>query len=332
MRMQFNLNAIRFGLAASVLAGLAVAALGGDLDSPASPTNAASAMFTLQDIHDVLRTRTTNVSVRPGPFSEPAGQPTNTTMATLNAIMNLATRTAPVRKTGQTATAPLNPAPAGSDGDVRLGVMWPVPRFTTNSVGTTNDIVILDRLTGLMWTKQMNVSGTTMSWNDAVDFCNGLNAANYGGYNHGWRLPSVRELQSLLDYGRMSTALPVGHPFVLWGLTPEHWTSTTRGNPFHVSLNTGNLHTIAGTSLRQVWPVRGAANWPFDVDSETGNLDSPESPTNAASAMWTMQHIYDVLDTRATNMSKRTDLFVEPSGGADERDHADDRRDHGPGD
>ncbi|NIO68243.1 MAG: DUF1566 domain-containing protein, partial [Anaerolineae bacterium] len=41
-----------------------------------------------------------------------------------------------------------------------------------------------------------------------------------------WRLPNVRELQSLIDYGRQTPALPSGHPFT--GVQSSlYWSSTT---------------------------------------------------------------------------------------------------------
>ncbi len=46
-----------------------------------------------------------------------------------------------------------------------------------------------------------------------------------------------------------------------------------------------------------------------------GGLDASAAPTNPASAMWTLNDIYKVLDTRTTNVTKRTGAFTEPGGG-----------------
>ena len=57
--------------------------------------------------------------------------------------------------------------------------------------------VIVDRATGLAW--QQNGSSESVSWNDAKVLVDQLNQSNYAGYSD-WRLPSVEELASLLEF------------------------------------------------------------------------------------------------------------------------------------
>ncbi|MBU4200059.1 MAG: DUF1566 domain-containing protein [Verrucomicrobia bacterium] len=45
-----------------------------------------------------------------------------------------------------------------------------------------------------------------------------------------------------------------------------------------------------------------------------GSLDAPAAPTSSNSAMWTLNDIYNKLDTRA-NVFQRAGAFVEPTGG-----------------
>lgn len=66
--------------------GLAVSAAAGNLDAPAAPTNAASAMYTFQDLYNRLDTGAAGAK-RAGPFAGPAAGPTAGTMRTLNEIM-----------------------------------------------------------------------------------------------------------------------------------------------------------------------------------------------------------------------------------------------------
>lgn len=45
------------------------------------------------------------------------------------------------------------------------------------------------------------------------------------------------------------------------------------------------------------------------------SLEAPGATNSAASAMWTLDAIYSVLDTRATNVTKRTTVVNEPTNG-----------------
>ncbi len=85
-----------------------------------------------------------------------------------------------------------------------------------------------------------------------------------------WRLPNVRELQSLVHYGVTSRALPdtagtgqwsEGNPFS--GVQSAfYWPSTTRAgntvNAWVVSMTSGDVANGSKTlSFFRVWPVRG---------------------------------------------------------------------------
>jgi hypothetical protein len=77
-----------------------------------------------------------------------------------------------------------------------------------------------------------------------------------------WRLPNVRELQSLIDFSNLSPALPSGHPFT--DVQPGvYWTSTSyaEGNDFDgawgVFLGDGTVRPYTYGYSAYVWPVRG---------------------------------------------------------------------------
>jgi hypothetical protein len=165
-----------------------------------------------------------------------------------------------VPRTGQTT-----PYAAGDDGALQKGVAWPTPRFTDNGNGT-----ITDNLTQLIWMKDANAFGVR-TWDQALSEANGLKNGQHGltdGSNQGdWRLPNLRELQSLIDYSQHGPALPVNHPFIISGWT-EYWSSTTNSeyptSAWFVYLNDGyvDFYDQAGltdktTSLHYVWCVRG---------------------------------------------------------------------------
>ncbi len=185
----------------------------------------------------------------------PPGAP-SPTMHTLDEIyykINAIAGSSSVPKTGQKTSYS-----SGDDGDLQKGVAWPNPRFTDNADGT-----VTDNLTGLIWLKDANRFGTK-TWTDALSSCNQLaddTADLTDGSSPGdWRLPNLRELLSLIDYGRFGPALPSDHPFT--GVQSSYyWLSTTfdsyTNNAWLVGLNFGDVSSLAKTSTRYVWAVRG---------------------------------------------------------------------------
>jgi len=111
----------------------------------------------------------------------------------------------PCRKTGQ-------------DGELQMGAAWPDPRFRKEP-----DTVI-DRLTGLVWSRQADLTGRWTTWEEAFQVVADLNRRELGGRTS-WRLPTINELESLVDASRHSPALPQGHPFR--DVQEAYWSSTT---------------------------------------------------------------------------------------------------------
>jgi hypothetical protein len=151
---------------------------------------------------------------------------------------------APVEVTGQTQCwNPTDRCPSkeikckglnakGQDGQSQAGVRPPTPRFDDLDNGT-----VLDKLTGLIWLKDANCLGSR-PWAGALAAIDDLNAGEFRrclSYTPGtftnWRLPNVKELQSLIDFGQSSpAALPPEHPFK--GVGAVYHSSTTREQYF----------------------------------------------------------------------------------------------------
>jgi quinol monooxygenase YgiN len=117
---------------------------------------------------------------------------------------------------------------SGQDGDLKAGVSLPVAsrRFDNQKNGT-----IRDRLTGLVWLKDADAFGFK-TWSHALACCNALENGDVGlsdGSKPGdWRLPNIREIESLVDYGRVGPCLPQGHEQFFTRVRPSsYWTSTT---------------------------------------------------------------------------------------------------------
>ena len=159
-----------------------------------------------------------------------------------------------VPKTGQTTSYA-----TGDDGDLQKGVEWPVPRFTDNGDGT-----VTDNLTGLIWLQNADCFNRR-NWSQAFTAANTLNSGecglNDGSGEGAWRLPNVKELQSLIDFGALNLALPSGHLF--FGVqSSDYWSSTTiaysTSRAWYVNMRHGTVDDgdkANGTYF--VWPVRG---------------------------------------------------------------------------
>lgn len=73
------------------------------------------------------------------------------------------------------------------------------PRYGINDFRDNGDGTVLDRATGLVWSRED--SGKAMDWKQALAWVAGMNARRHLGFDD-WRLPDVKELQSLVDYTR----------------------------------------------------------------------------------------------------------------------------------
>ncbi len=153
-------------------------------------------------------------------------------------------------------------AGTGQDGETQAGVTWPIPRFTDLGNGT-----VLDNLTGLIWLKDADCFGWHQ-WASALSEVAALNLGsrmceNYvAGAQNDWRLPNIRELTSLWDYGVKDPSLPAGHPFVNTP-TPgsNYWSSTSvissPSNAWEAETYSGRAKVIAKAENKRVWAVRG---------------------------------------------------------------------------
>ncbi len=104
--------------------------------------------------------------------------------------------------------------------------------YGLNDLVDNADGTIIDRATGLIWTK--NDNGHGVLWKDALAYCENL---ELGGRSD-WRLPNVKELEIIVDYSRSPdiTGSPALDPiFNITSITneagqkdwPYFWSSTT---------------------------------------------------------------------------------------------------------
>jgi len=151
--------------------------------------------------------------------------------------------------------------------DLLLDTSSPATRFTDNRNGT-----VTDRLTGLIWLKDANCFGMK-DWKGALQAVKSLKAGDCGpdpafvltdnSSVGDWRLPTMRELCTLIDFSRRSPALPADH---LFGALPTgfHWSATVLESHSEV---VWIVYFESGTTCYDeitsraghVWPVRGPA-------------------------------------------------------------------------
>jgi hypothetical protein len=149
-------------------------------------------------------------------------------------------------------------------------------------VGETCDGTVTDNLTGLIWLEDANCAGQAVTWTLALSYTNELCdgcADCFGTLGDcsleddsvagDWRLPNVRELQSLVHYGFRGPAVPntegtgqwsEGNPFI--GVRLDYyWSSTTfaysTSDAWFVYLLDGDVAYGGKAYANYVWPVRG---------------------------------------------------------------------------
>jgi hypothetical protein len=140
----------------------------------------------------------------------------------------------------------------------------PASRFIDNKDGT-----VTDNLTKLIWLKNSNCFGK-LDWRDAALAAKGLKEGDCGpnpalvlsdGSSTGdWRLPTMSELCTLIDFSRRDPALPNGHFFS--DVPPGyHWSMTTLD---YYSEMVWIVYIESGTTCYEdiknhaghIWPVR----------------------------------------------------------------------------
>ena len=160
------------------------------------------------------------------------------------------------------------------------------PGYGKNDFHDNGDGTITDRATGLMWSKAD--SGQGMNWQDALAWVQKKNAEKYLGHND-WRLPSVKELQSLVDYTRSpdTSQSPAIDPiFNCTAITneirqtdyPFYWSATT-----HAGMRGGAAAMYVAFGRAAGWmSPRGMAGGPPERRGGSGPGSGPASVVRPA--------------------------------------------------
>lgn len=134
-----------------------------------------------------------------------------------------------------------------------------------NTPGDNSDDLVLDKETGLIWSRDANLLEDEQ---DAYGAVVGTRSLDLGD-RMGWRLPSIEELSSLIDMSVAgSPKLPAGHPFVNVQ-TDNYWTDLTMGGALTNYINSLNMGDGSVPELdpaedtAYVWPAWGGRSIGF---------------------------------------------------------------------
>ena len=143
-------------------------------------------------------------------------------------------------------------AGSGQDGETDAGRRWPSPRFDINP------LTVVDRLSGLMWTRDASPGEFPLTWHEAFEFIESMNGESICGHSD-WRLPNRSELFGLVSHAHVNPALPRPSPFenVFHGY---YWTSSgcsgLENQAWYVHLGGGRVFRGMKHGSYMVWPVR----------------------------------------------------------------------------
>lgn len=126
------------------------------------------------------------------------------------------------------------PAPANDDGTETAQPSGGAPEFGKlvrcvsgdeigiNAFADNGDGTVTDTATDLMWGQAD--AGEDMNWEDALAYAAAANASGYQGYSD-WRLPNIRELQSIVDYSGSFPAIDA--EYFTWSEADRYYWSST---------------------------------------------------------------------------------------------------------
>lgn len=165
-------------------------------------------------------------------------------------------------QTGQNATAPVNPAPTGSDGTLMTGIKLSDTRFMVGN-GIESSCII-DQATGLMWARDANLFVESQLYSDAVNLITTMNNSinKLCGYSD-WRLPNINQLSSLINFNQESQLIWLSNQNFINIQIYGYWSATLYSNSSNVwVLNFFNGNTLTQDSAKKnyIWPMRYSNN------------------------------------------------------------------------
>ena len=129
-------------------------------------------------------------------------------------------------------------------------------REVATAAAEQDRLIYVDKDTNLMWARDANIAGATMSWGEAMNWTKKL---RFGGYND-WRLPTYEELKS---FARQRKGNLIGwfNANGFYNVFPHHYWSSTGAHdsdtPYYIYLPSGDMDWIHVSNLNcYALPVR----------------------------------------------------------------------------
>ena len=125
--------------------------------------------------------------------------------------------------------------------------------LNTVTYATEKNSVVLDKANAIYWQDTPFSQKSSQDWDDAVAYCHSLNLNNLTA----WRLPTFKELLSIVDYDRVDPAI---NPVFSYVQDNTYWTSTdfsaTRSRAWTIDFRTGKTYYSYKTTNHAVRCVK----------------------------------------------------------------------------
>ncbi len=156
---------------------------------------------------------------------------------------------------------------AGDDASLKKGVAWPATRFTVQN-GT-----VTDNLTGLVWLQNAGCFSPAIfatALTDVNQLATGTCGLADGSKAGDWHLPSINELESIIDVSAANPALSAGNPFtnvsdaIYWSSTSYFGGQAGSAQAWAIRMSDGSfvndsILNVKATSMNAVWAVRAGS-------------------------------------------------------------------------
>ncbi len=206
-------------------------------------------------------------------------------------------RAIPIFKTGAGSYSGINPL---EDGATQRGVSWPNPRFEVHDNGT-----VTDKMTGLIWLKDARDFLSDSNFTLAVQ--NAAAVSELGNYN--WKLPNIREMRSLINYG-MSPFDYLKGVFDNCSSTDKFWTSTTAPKytdyKYYTTMGSNDFNYDMNTVTKRVWAVLGSSS-KIPQTGQSSIYKSSDDGEIRAGVEWPNPRFYE--DESGTMVDNMTSLM-----------------------